>query len=442
MVLVNTEWNPCSSQVVMPPSTMLIQSVPSWSTINRGTPHFWENSGVLAELYLAKRMPSNRSTLPRKEYRPIDNLPGVCATYQKGFRGDCHRPTAHGTIGRANFRRRGISRWFATGAVAVALAGAVTAQVQPAAPGATPTPGEFKVKYYGQFSELPVGSVQPLGWIEQWLERQAQGLTGHPENMSYPYDTCMYAGAIPPPPYRNKWWTDWWPYEQSGYFVDATTRLSWLINDPGIRQRRDANLNYILTHSSGTNFGGSHWCWPNAVVGRALMAQFSATGDPRVAAVMQNWLLTSADAIAKGGRNGANFEEAFYLYGLTGDPRLLDLCRKIYDGYLHDTNSFCTDRQNSEPGAFPRTRRDGGGRIEMPAADVLLHRRPRRRCVWRSAPIRKFWTTASWPMAASSARNIWSQPRFIPSTKAATSPTGPGASAICSWPRAKRGLPI
>lgn len=220
------------------------------------------------------------------------------------------------------------------------LAGADRAQISSAP--AAPEPGQFKVKYYAQFSELPVGSVQPRGWIRQWLEQQAQGLTGHPENMSYPYDTCMYAGVIPPPAVRNQSWKDWWPYEQSGYFVDATTRLSWLVNDPAIRQRRDANLNYILDHSSGTNFGGSHWCWPNAVVGRALMAQFSATGDPRVAAVLENWLLTSADAIAQGGRNGANFEEAFYLYGLTGNGRLLDLCRKIYDGYLHDTNSFCT----------------------------------------------------------------------------------------------------
>jgi uncharacterized protein len=232
------------------------------------------------------------------------------------------------------------NRRFVTAVLMFGLTSATLAQLQLAS--ATPAPGQFKVKYYGQFSELPVGSVQPRGWIQQWLERQAQGLTGHPENMSYPYDTCMYAGVIPRPPYQNKWWKEWWPYEQSGYFVDATTRLSWLINDPAIRQRRDANLNYILTHSSGTNFGGSHWCWPNAVVGRALMAEFSATGDPRTAAVMQNWLLTSADAIAQGGRNGANFEEAFYLYGLTSDPRLLELCRKIYDGYLHDTNSFCT----------------------------------------------------------------------------------------------------
>jgi hypothetical protein len=232
------------------------------------------------------------------------------------------------------------NRSFITAALIFGLAGNSLALLQPAL--AASVPGQFKVRYYGQFSELPVGSVQPRGWIQEWLKRQAQGLTGHPENMSYPYDTCMYAGVIPPPPVKDKYWKDWWPYEQSAYYVDATTRLSWLINDDAIGKRRDANLNYILDHSTGTNYGGSHWCWPNAVVGRALMAQFSATGDPRVATTMKNWLLTSAGEIEQGGRSGANFEEAFYLYGLTGDPRLLELCRKVYGDYLNDTNSFCT----------------------------------------------------------------------------------------------------
>jgi rhamnogalacturonyl hydrolase YesR len=199
-----------------------------------------------------------------------------------------------------------------------------------------------RVKYFGHFSELSVGAIQPRGWIQKWLERQALGLTGHPENLDYPYDTCMYAGLIPLPAVKGKYWKEWWPYEQSAYFVDATVRLSHLINDPAISARRDANINFILDHSSGTNLGGSHACWPNAVVGRALMAEYSATGNQRVEAVLQNWLLTSADEIAKGGRAGVNFEEAFYLYGQTGNKRLLDLCRKIYEGYLHDTNSFCT----------------------------------------------------------------------------------------------------
>jgi len=63
-VLVKTARNPLRSQVVIPPSYVLIHSVPSWSTINFGTPHLSENSGVFAELKLVNRTPSNRSTLP------------------------------------------------------------------------------------------------------------------------------------------------------------------------------------------------------------------------------------------------------------------------------------------------------------------------------------------------------------------------------------------
>jgi hypothetical protein len=89
-----------------------------------------------------------------------------------------------------------------------------------------------QAKYYGAFSQLPVGAVQPRGWIQKWLERQAEGLSGHPENMAYPFDTCMYAGIIPPPTVKHG--GVWWPYEQSGYYFDATARLSHLIDSPPI----------------------------------------------------------------------------------------------------------------------------------------------------------------------------------------------------------------
>jgi hypothetical protein len=238
-------------------------------------------------------------------------------------------------------------KFTATIAIALATFGLATSSFA-----AEQTSFEPVVKYYGSFYELPAGAVQPRGWVQQWLERQAQGLTGHPENLSYPYDTCMYAGLIPPPAVKGKWWKEWWPYEQSAYFVDATVRLSHLIDDPGISARRDANIKFMVEHSTGTNLGGSRASWPNAVVGRALMAEYSATGNPRVKDILQNWLLTSSDLIAQGGRNGVNFEEAFYLYGLTGDQRLLDLCKRIYDGYLHDTNSFFTLEKIQGKGQF------------------------------------------------------------------------------------------
>ena len=65
------------------------------------------------------------------------------------------------------------------------------------------TPGTEHPKYYGAFTELPVGTIKPQGWTKQFLIRQAAGLSGHPENMAYPYDTCMLAGVIPPPAVKH-----------------------------------------------------------------------------------------------------------------------------------------------------------------------------------------------------------------------------------------------
>jgi hypothetical protein len=196
--------------------------------------------------------------------------------------------------------------------------------------GSTATP-----KYYGAFAELPVGAVKPGVWIAKWLERQANGLTGHPENLAYPYDTCMYAGVIPPP--TGSVGAQWWPYEQSGYFIDATARLNHLIDDPGIQARFKSNLDYILAHSTDQGYGASTAAWPNAVVGRALLADYSATGNEQIPRIMENYLLTHATT---SNREGVNAEEALKLYGTTGNPALLAYAKRVYTEYLN--NSFAS----------------------------------------------------------------------------------------------------
>ena len=197
-------------------------------------------------------------------------------------------------------------------------------------------PGKFKVEYHGRYAELPVGSVTPLGWIKSWLQRQADGLTGHPENMAYPYDTCMFAGKIPPPPVAHG--QNWWGYEQSGYFVDGAVRLSHLIDRPNAKIIPAANIKYIVENSGGGKLGESIWGWPNTVVGRALMAEYSATGDARVAQKLNDCLLGTRGF---GGRDGLLAEEALYLYGLSGNPRLLEIAKQSYDRYfLSDPGSF------------------------------------------------------------------------------------------------------
>lgn len=190
-------------------------------------------------------------------------------------------------------------------------------------------PGQLKVAFHGTFAELPVGSVRPGGWIKSWLERQANGLTGHPENMAYPYDTCMFGGSIPPAPVPHG--QSWWPYEQAGYFVDGVARLSLLIDDAGAQKISAANLKYIVDNSGPGKLGESTWGWPNTVVGRSLMAEYGATGNAAVAQALADCVLGSTSF---GYRDGYLFEEALYLYGLSGDGRLLDFAKRGYDQYF------------------------------------------------------------------------------------------------------------
>jgi hypothetical protein len=200
-------------------------------------------------------------------------------------------------------------------------------------------------KYHGALAELPVGAVKPKGWTAKWLERQAAGLTGHPENIAYPYDTCMYAGVIPPP--TGAVGAQWWPYEQSGYFIDATARLGHLVDDPGVQARLKANMDYILAHSTDQGYGASTYSWPNAVVGRALLAEYSATGNEQIAKIMENYLLTHGEV---GWRAGVNAEAALRLYGVTGNPGLLAYAKRAYDDYLN--NSFCAIDDLDAAGPF------------------------------------------------------------------------------------------
>lgn len=215
-----------------------------------------------------------------------------------------------------------IGKFFVVGSIFASIALAA----EPVAPPA----------YHGHFSELPVGAIQPRGWIQHWLERQADGLTGHPENLAYPYNTCLFAGKIPPPVVKHG--ETWWPYEQSGYLVDATVRLNRLIDSPRIRKIAEENVGYVLDHSGPAKFGESTWGWPNAVVGRALMAEFSATRDERISRIFADFF---ADAHLGMNRNAYVIEQALFLYGQSGDARLLELAKLGHQRFfLGDPSTF------------------------------------------------------------------------------------------------------
>jgi hypothetical protein len=85
------------------------------------------------------------------------------------------------------------------------------------------------------------------------------------------------------------------------------------------------------------------------VAGRGLLADLSATGNTRISSLMEKYLTTHATA---GGREGVNAEEAYYLYGVSGDPKLLAYAEKVFDGYFKSDQNFCSIDKINAPQPF------------------------------------------------------------------------------------------
>lgn len=195
---------------------------------------------------------------------------------------------------------------------------------------------------YGVFAEGKLGDVTPKGWIAEFLDRQVTGMTGHPEALSYPYNTCLWAGVLD----RNtdSYGSDWWRYEQTAYYTDGLLRLGHLVgNEQFIRIGRDG-IDYTLEHvSSEGELGQSGFWgrWPFAVFFRALQAEYEVTSDQQIIDVLEKhymYMIESGERIGvfREGqrmpwRNIISIEGMLWTYAHTGNRALLDYAVAEWD---------------------------------------------------------------------------------------------------------------
>ena len=128
------------------------------------------------------------------------------------------------------------------------------------------------------FQEGLIADIKPKGWLLEFLQRQKTGLTGHPEALSYPYNTCLWAGEIP----RNgDYGQDWWRYEQTAYYTDGLLRLGYLLDDEELITKGEQGIKYTMAHPQSNGRLGSSVIsslWPQAVFWRAMKAYFDVHG--------------------------------------------------------------------------------------------------------------------------------------------------------------------
>src|SRR3954465_974150 len=67
-----------------------------------------------------------------------------------------------------------------------------------------------QVSAYGKLGSLAPGAVKPAGWLELYLQKQANALGSQLPTVSWPFTESYWAGQEAIDKYQ------WWPWEQKG----------------------------------------------------------------------------------------------------------------------------------------------------------------------------------------------------------------------------------
>ena len=177
---------------------------------------------------------------------------------------------------------------------------------------------------------LPLREVRPAGWIDAFLKTQASGLTGHPSVHGYPYGQKFWGSPNEDTgPYEA-----WWPYEQTGYWLDGALKCGYLCGNDALYHMALDEVDAAIDHAAPDGFIGPesmHYKdrWPYAVFFRAVLAQYEITGDPRYLNALARHYQSTPHPMGWD-RDVTGVEALVYLYGHTGDAAFLEQAEDLY----------------------------------------------------------------------------------------------------------------
>jgi hypothetical protein len=216
------------------------------------------------------------------------------------------------------------------------------------------------------FVPLPLGSIRPVGWLQSQLRIQADGLSGHLDEIW--------------PDVKNSAWIggngDGW--ERGPYWLDGVVPLAFLLDDARLKDKVRHWVDYILTHPQpdgwlgpvrGRNVGQlkpTYDVWPIAIALKALTQYQEATDDARVLPALQKCLRKLDQVLDekpldswKEFADWARYRWADlvltidWVYDRTHEPWLLDLAAKVrrqgfdwraHFDHFHDTGKTTRPR--------------------------------------------------------------------------------------------------
>lgn len=223
------------------------------------------------------------------------------------------------------------------------------------------------------YTELPLGSIRPEGWLRDELERMAAGMSGHLDEW-YP-EVCGE---------RNAWLGgDGDTWERGPYWIDGLYPLARLLENDTLLEKTKPWIEWTLANQRDNGQIGPYetrdedrtrpapqgaqvhkpgdW-WPRMVMLKILQQHYMATGDERVIDCLTRYFKHQLEELPKrplhdpanpdsgswwaAQRGGDNLMVVLWLYNITGDPFLLELGDLIHEQTVPVTDWFSPGPQN------------------------------------------------------------------------------------------------
>ncbi|HNU98989.1 MAG: glycoside hydrolase family 127 protein [Verrucomicrobia bacterium] len=183
------------------------------------------------------------------------------------------------------------------------------------------------------FRPLPLGSIEPAGWLRRQLQLQANGLSGHLDEFWPDVAQSQWFGG------KAEGW------ERAPYWLDGLIPLAWTLGDEGLQAKARRRVKQILDGQRPDGWyapypvdasAKAYDLWAILLVNKVLVQYHEATGDDAVLrAVVSNLKAVHGVLDRSPLFNWGRFRwfegliAAYYVYEQTGETWLLDLARKL-----------------------------------------------------------------------------------------------------------------
>ncbi len=217
------------------------------------------------------------------------------------------------------------------------------------------------------YTTLPLGAVEPAGWLHAQLRTLADGMSGHLDE--------VYENVGP----SNAWLGgDGDAWERGPYWLDGLVPLAYILKDDELIAKARPWIEHVLTNQREDGYIGPRdtdglrgedgkvqrgnkgdW-WPRMVMLKVLQSYYDATGDPRVLTAMTKYFRYQLARIDEQPlshwtywaqhRGGENVASVLWLYNRTGDAFLLNLAETLSAQTSDWTNGFLHEQPPSSHG--------------------------------------------------------------------------------------------